>query len=865
MQNFGDLFTGLGCFEREYEIKLKKDAQAVAHPPRRVPQAIMRKLKAKLDDLVKNRVIRKMETDEYSEWVHYLHTVEKKDAERSLRICVDPQELNANIADEHTYIPTFDDLSSKLANIKYFSVLDLKDGFWHVKLAPESQKLCTIATPFGNYQFLRMPFGLKIGPSVFQRKNFETFGDIENVTVFHDDILIAGRDKKEHDETLIKVLQRAREKNVRFNINKMQIATTQVKYVGHIFSHNEIKPDPDRLIAIEQMGCPTNKTDLQTFLGVINFMRQYIPNLSEKTATLRELIKKNVLYKWTQLHTKVMNDIKQDVINSNVLVPFDESKPISIECDASQHGLGCCLIQDGQPISFASRSLNKFERNYSQIEKEMLSILFACTKFHFYTYGRPVKVVNDHKPLLGIMKKELHKIASAKLQRMKLKLFNYDIKLEHAPGKSIPLADYLSRYEIQSTESDEDKTITQAILSINVSDERKKEIQRETENDKILKQIKTYCMLGWPNHKSKCPSEIRYFYRFKNDIFIEDELLFYNDRLIIPSKMRQTIVNKLHEPHFGIGKTLQRARMSVFWPQMNNEIESVVMNCKICQENAPSNKKEPMIPHQIPNKPFDKIGCDILEHTGKNYLVAIDYFSKWIELVKLKNKTASEINMQLLRIFATHGYPSTIIADNVPFGSYECVEFAKQHDITITTSSPRYPQSNGLAERAVQICKNILKKSQNEEQSLKALMAYRTTPIKYMNYSPAELIHNRIPRTDLPMHNKKFIPKLCHDVENQIKNKQEKMKTCYDKTAKQKNTTFVNSQNILFRNNNKWQHGQIQNKHQTPRSFVVQSEGRVYRRNTRHIRPYNQIIAGESSPEKSPALHHKFTRSGQTY
>lgn len=153
MQNFGDLFSGLGCFEREYEIKLKKDAQPVAHPPRRVPQAIMKKLRAKLDDLVTNKVLRKMETDEYSEWVHYLHTVEKKDIERSLRICVDPQELNANIADEHTYIPTFDDLSSKLANIKYFSVLDLKDGFWHVKLSPESQKLCTVATPLAITNF----------------------------------------------------------------------------------------------------------------------------------------------------------------------------------------------------------------------------------------------------------------------------------------------------------------------------------------------------------------------------------------------------------------------------------------------------------------------------------------------------------------------------------------------------------------------------------------------------------------------------------------------------------------------------------------------------------------------------------------
>lgn len=159
MQKFGDLFNGLGCFENEYSIVMENDAKPIAHAPRRVPQAIMSKLKSTLDNLVKINVIRKVKQNEYSNWVNHLVTVEKKDKDKSLRLCLDPQELNRNIADEHTYIPTYDDLASKLTDMKYFTVLDLKDGYWHVKLSPESQKLCTFATPFGNYQFLRMPFG----------------------------------------------------------------------------------------------------------------------------------------------------------------------------------------------------------------------------------------------------------------------------------------------------------------------------------------------------------------------------------------------------------------------------------------------------------------------------------------------------------------------------------------------------------------------------------------------------------------------------------------------------------------------------------------------------------------------------------
>lgn len=135
----------------------------------------------------------------------------------------------------------------------------------------------------------------------------------------------------------------------------MKIAVTSVKYFGHIFSHNEIKPDSDRLKAIEQMGMPTNKKDLQTFMRVINYLRSFLPNLSQLTAPLRELLKKDVIFGWTERHTKVFDEIKHQVKHSNILVPFDPNKQIKIQCDASQYGLGCCLLQDDKPISFASR------------------------------------------------------------------------------------------------------------------------------------------------------------------------------------------------------------------------------------------------------------------------------------------------------------------------------------------------------------------------------------------------------------------------------------------------------------------------------------------------------------------------------
>lgn len=298
----------MGTFEHEYDIKLKKDAKPVAHAPRRVPHTVKFRLKKKLDEMVQNKIIEK--ATGFCPWVNFLVTIEKKDANKSLRLYIVPQELNLNIENEHAYIPTFDDLASKLHNMKYFSVLDLKDGFWHVKLSLKSREYCTFATPYGNYRFLRMPFGIKTGPSVFQNMNYEIFGNIKGVLFYFDDIMIFGNIKKEHDEVLTNVFQRAREKNVRFNENKIQIASKKVKYLGHIYSHNEIKPDPDRLTAIEQMTRPKNKKDLQTFLGVVNYLRSFIPNLSELTAPLPELFKKNAIFLWTELHDRGINNLR---------------------------------------------------------------------------------------------------------------------------------------------------------------------------------------------------------------------------------------------------------------------------------------------------------------------------------------------------------------------------------------------------------------------------------------------------------------------------------------------------------------------------------------------------------------------------
>lgn len=854
---YSDLFEGLGTFEKPYTIKLKEGAEPIAKLARRVPHAIMNKLKEKLMTMKKNKII--TDADISNEWVNNIVVVSKKD--KSLRICLDPTELNKWIVDECFLVPTLQELTADLSGVEFFSVLDLKDGFWHVQLDESSQNLCTFATPFGNFKFLRMPFGIKSAPKVFQKYNHAIFGDIKNVYTYMDDILIVGKTREEHDNALIEVLERARKRGVKFNKQKTKIAVKEVKYFGHTFTKDKIGPDCERIEAIRQMGQPKNKNDLQTFLGVTNYVRPFIPNMSELTAPLRELLKKNIVFNWTERQTNAFNEIKRQIVDAPLLVPFDEKKEIQIQCDASKHGLGCCILQDGKPISFASRSLSEAERNYAQIEKEFLSILFACNKFEFYTFGRKIRVVNDHKPLTSIIKKDIHKIASSKLQNIRLKLLKFDIQLEYAPGKSIHIADYLSRYSIKLKENDEDRELNDSVLSINVSDNRKIEFQKETENDPILKAVKNYCLNGWPMNKAKCADEAKFFFKMRNEIYIDDDILFLNDRIIVPTSMRKMILSQLHESHFGVTKTKRRAKNALYWAGMDGDIEKMIASCHTCQLNAHKCQKEPLIPHSIPMRPFDKIACDIFTFKNKDFLVIVDYYSKWIELKQLKGKKASDVNLELLEVFSRNGIPKVVIADNQPFGSFECKKFAETLDFKFETSSPDYPRSNGLAERAVQICKNMMKKSNNMSEVYVALMEYRSTPTKDLEYSPSQLSQNRMIRAKIPMKMSKFEPITCENVKNQFEKKELIMKKYHDCSAKARKEFMVND-NVYVYVNGKWKIGRVSQKWNTPRSYIIETEDGNYRRNSSHLRWCINEKNNEIVPNASTC---KQTRSGRRY
>ncbi|XP_034248250.1 uncharacterized protein K02A2.6-like [Thrips palmi] len=384
LEKYKELFTGLGEFKNKVKITVDPNVTPGMCPPRRYHFSVNDRLKTKLESLVQRGIVAKV-TDEIPKFVSNLVIREKSDGD--LRICLDPELLNQAIVRQKYVIPDVDNLSCQVKDMEVFTVLDLKEGFWHATLDDESSLLCAFATPHGIYRFLKMPFGLKCAPEIFQFMT-ETVFQGTGAIVYFDDCLIAGKDYEDHDLKLQKVMEKAKEQNVRFNPGKIQYRQKEVKFLGHLWSKNKTKVDPERVRAIKAIKEPKTKTQLQKCLGIFNYLRKFIPQMATIAAPLYELLSNAVLYKWMPTHAKALQTLKESISKAPVLATFDSKKPIIIQADASQYGLGCCLLQDKKPVVLDSRILTETEKNYAQIEKEMLALCYAAHNLVDWSSGR---------------------------------------------------------------------------------------------------------------------------------------------------------------------------------------------------------------------------------------------------------------------------------------------------------------------------------------------------------------------------------------------------------------------------------------------------------------------------------------------
>lgn len=575
-----------------------------------------------------------------------------------------------------------------------------------------------------------------------------------------------------------------------------------------------------------------------------------------------------------------MSEIKKALTEAPVLKFYDPGKPVLVSVDASQHGMGACLLQEGHPIAYASRSLNKAERNYAQIEKEMLAIVFGTSKFHEYIYAKPnVNVETDHKPIECLYKKPLGS-APPRIQRMMTKIQNYDIQVKYKPGKELHIADALSRAPAimygKSCDKFEVHTISQKPISNEILDK----IRNETKKDEILQLLQNTVKAGWPNQKSK--NQLNEYWQYRDEITVQDGFLLKGDRIVIPSSLRKEMLSKIHSSHQGIESCRKRARESLFWPHMNSQIADIVSQCTTCNQYQRSQQKQPLKSHDVPDRPWQKVGVDLFHLYNENYVLLIDYYSKYVEISRLTGSTSSKCVIDVLKSqFARHGLPDIVFSDNGPqFSAAEFKQFAGDYGFTHITSSPHYPQSNGMAERAVQSIKQLLKKAKHDKRDpYLALLDYRNTPQGDAG-SPAQRLMGRRTKTLLPTVPSLLKPKLPKNVKTHLKQQQNNQKNHFDQHAKPLLPLKPGDKVRVKIAHRHWDQGEVIRQTKDPRSYIVRVKGVNLRRNRRVIRKTNETFVenydfGESVPleqENNPEVnedpvpqvdHPRTSRSGR--
>ncbi|KAI5752579.1 hypothetical protein M8J77_018353 [Diaphorina citri] len=536
---------------------------------------------------------------------------------------------------------------------------------------------------------------------------------------------------------------------------------TEIKALGHIVSHNSIKPEPRKCDAIKNAPTPKNVTELKSYLGLLGYYQKFIPNLSFLLQPMYELLKKDKKWNFNSQCSEAFETSKLLLEKYNILVPFNETKPLVLQCDSSDYGIGAVLGHDYgddviRPIHFASKTLSSAERNYSQVQKEALAVIYGVQYFSKYLTGRKFTLITDNKALVTLFgeDKAVPMLSSARLQRWSLILSNFDYSIKYKKGTQIPVADALSRLPLSNDKTFDDTVYYLGFKELGLTANT---IINSTRKDKVLSKVMEYVKHGWPSVTNLSCDE-KTFHTIKDELSIENDLLLRANRIIIPDDLKEQILKLLHDEHPGIVRMKALARSYVWFPGIDKEIENYVKSCSACQAQS-NNAQESLLTYWPQTSyPFQRIHIDYAEYDKKNLFIICDAFSKWIE-VEVASSTDSKSTIQCLeRFFSNFGFPETCVSDNGPqLVSKEMVDFMENNSITMVNSPPYHPKSNGAAERAVQVVKRHLEKQEGEKEKYSSfkqrvtslLHVYRNTPHSVTGKSPAEMIFKFTPKIKL--------------------------------------------------------------------------------------------------------------------
>ena len=545
--HYAENFSGIGYLKPPVSFTTKPEVTPVQMPIHRVPISKRAKEKVAIDQYVRAGILVKV--NDPTPWCSNILC---RESPSKFRVCMDPsQTINKSIKRPICQMPTLNEQLHKLDKAKCFSLIDIKDGFLHVPLDERSSLMTTMHTSYGRYRWTRLPFGVNSAPEEFQNRLLSALEGLDGIAIIADDILVYGTGdnyeeaEANHDANIIALMERAIAKDLRFNPTKFQFKKKEIKFVGHIITADGIKADPEKVDAIINMKAPHDKASLLRFIGMINYLSSYCENLSSVIRPLTELTKENMAFIWSETQNDAFNKAKNIIATSPVLQYFSLQKPVILQVDASDNGLGGALLQPNgknqlQPVAFTSCSLTSTEKRYSQIEKECLAICNAFAKFDHWFYGHPcIEVHTDHKPLETIFKKSLNK-APARLQRMLSRLQRYQFNVVYKKGTSLHIADTLSRASLPTLSTNNmsgfDVFRVEAENEYpnrhpNLKTETEVSLRIATQADDILKLLYLTIQKGWPNNRDDLNECLRPYWNYRDELSINDGLIYKGHHL----------------------------------------------------------------------------------------------------------------------------------------------------------------------------------------------------------------------------------------------------------------------------------------------------------------------------------------------
>jgi hypothetical protein len=687
----------------DHRIDLVPGQAPPSRPTYRMSQPEMDELKKQLTDLMDKGYVQESKSP-YGAPVLF---VKKKDG--TMRMCVDYRALNKITIKNKYPLPRIDELLDRLLGAKYFSKIDLRSGYWQVRIADQDVHKTAFRTRYGHYEFLVMPFGLTNAPATFMHLMQQTLRKFldDFVIVFIDDILVYSKTFEDHSKHLRLVLQVLREKQLYAKLSKCEFFQREIGFLGHVINKNGIKMESSKVNAVTNWPVPKNVHELRSFLGLAGYYRRFVKDFSMIASSLTALLHKNKKYEWGVEQDKAYTALKQAVSSAPILIIPDPQLPYTVVTDASGYAIGAALCQDHgsglQPCAFLSRKMNDHERNYAVHEQELLAIVHALREWRHYLLGNKITILTDHRSLQYLSTQDK---LSARQTRWSEFLQQFDYEIKYRPGKDNQVADSLSRRPDHML-----APIHQS--SIDIDSELLQNIKTEYSNDPITRSIITN---GHGRYK------------------VVDGLIYTMDhKLYIPSidTVRLSIMREHHDTplngHLGEHKTYERISRYYYWPSMRKSIQQYIQQCQSCQANKSSHQLPIGLLQSldVPDKRWETVSMDLItklpETTSGNdaIIVFVDKFSK---MVHYAATTTICTAVDVARIFfdtvvKLHGVPKHIISDRDPrFTSKFWKQLWNLMGTEFKMSTSHHPQTDGQTERSNRTLEDILRHYVSKQQ-----------------------------------------------------------------------------------------------------------------------------------------------------